>query len=65
MSSIAFPGDTIRLYCNACQSEYDLTLEPKINEIDNPERAEKERKALAHKAAGTCPFCGLQDLEAV
>ena len=57
------PGDCARFYCNACLVEFDITLEPKLNEMDNPERAKQERMRMSPQTAAYCPFCGGNDTE--
>ncbi len=48
-------GEEMRFYCSGCQTEFDLTLEPK---------AKESRATMPGKATPEfCPWCGEKGLE--
>lgn len=55
------PGEKVRATCNACSTEFDVTLEPKVAEHAG---AEGHGHIPAQKVQH-CPFCGAdeRDLE--
>ena len=44
------PGDAHRYYCETCETEYEIQLEPKVAEM-------KEKPEMDSKVPTTCPFC--------
>lgn len=50
------PGETSRFQCNDCDTEFELTLEPKA-------KGTKEAETIRPRAVEGCPFCGSEDLE--
>jgi hypothetical protein len=52
-------GETVRLYCEGCMTEYEVTLEPKAR--GKP----KEAKGIDPKRPVCCPFCGEDFVEEV
>lgn len=51
MSERIEPGDAMRFYCGACETECEITLEPKVSEGASAE-------GLSAKHVIHCPFCG-------
>jgi hypothetical protein len=51
------PGETVRLDCPNCQTEFEVCLEPKAR--DNP----KEGRGLRPQPLNCCPFCGGTDVD--
>lgn len=47
------PGETIRLDCESCSTEFEVTLEPKL-----AGRPRAERDLMASLTVTHCPFCG-------
>lgn len=49
-------GEELRFYCAECQTEFDLTLEPKV-------QSEEAARTMPKKEAKHCPFCGVEGIE--
>lgn len=45
-------GATIRLNCQACETEFEITLEPKAKEDS------AEARKMPDQDVEACPFCG-------
>lgn len=58
MSERIEAGDAIRFYCDKCETEFEITHEPKVNETNN-------KPIMPAKYVTHCPFCGDTELGAV
>lgn len=59
MSERIEAGEAIRFYCGKCETEFEITHEPKVAEMENPP------DTMPGKYASVCPFCGSQRIETV
>lgn len=48
-------GESRRLYCNDCSTEFEIILEPKAKGDD--------KKVIEPKMLDICPFCGERNIE--
>jgi transposase-like protein len=52
------PGDTKRFDCADCKCEFEVCNEPKLNEMDNRQLAQKMSREMNIQTVSHCPFCG-------
>lgn len=49
-------GETVRVDCNDCNTEFEVTLEPKSKDA-------KGHKPGKNKIVNHCPFCGSEEVQ--
>lgn len=53
------PGETVRGTCDSCNTEFDVTLEPKVKEFAGSDG----NGQIPAQRVQFCPFCGAVESE--